>query len=89
MTGDAGKGKATYTGEALEPDVTVTIGSGQGMVTLKYHEDYEVSYTNNVFKGKGTVVINAVPGNVKGYAGGKAVTFSILSKSLKDLLTGK
>ena len=87
VTGDAGKGKATYTGEALTPAVTVTIGSGKNAVTLKEHQHYEVSYTGNIYKGKGTVVINAVAGNAEGYAGGKTASFSIISKSLKDLLT--
>ena len=70
-----------YTGEAIEPAVTVKYGS----VTLKKGTDYTVAYKNNVKPGKGTVTVTG-----KGsYTGSVKVTFKILVPLSKCKLTVK
>lgn len=45
--------KAVYTGEAIEPDVTVILGD----TTLQSGKDYTLTYSNNVNPGFGTVTV--------------------------------
>ncbi|MGI6216038.1 MAG: cell wall-binding repeat-containing protein [Coriobacteriales bacterium] len=64
-------GKETYTGSAIEPDVTITDGSTQ----LVKDTDYTLAYENNVEIGTATVTITGI-GN---YTGTATTTFEILS----------
>ncbi|MBQ7973209.1 MAG: leucine-rich repeat protein [Lachnospiraceae bacterium] len=59
----------TYTGEAIQPDVTVKVGK----TTLTKGTDYEVTYGPNVEVGTGTITIQGV----NSYIGVKKVTFKI------------
>lgn len=61
-----------YTGEEIEPAVTVKWGGK----TLKADEDYELSYGENIEPGNGIAVIEG-QGN---YTGRKVVEFKILSE---------
>ncbi|MCR5234849.1 MAG: hypothetical protein K6E53_13235, partial [Lachnospiraceae bacterium] len=83
---DSETGKKTtnllYTGQPVELGgrykLTVTIGSGKNVVTLVEGRDYEIikdSYSNNVNKGKATVVIMAK--DDCGYFGSKVVNYNI------------
>ena len=65
----------TYTGEALTPDVTVTLPDGTVLVP---DTDYTVEYGNNTNKGTATVTVTG-NGN---YAGTLNETFEITAKSL-------
>lgn len=61
----------TYTGEAIEPEVTVK----DGKKTLVKDTDYTVSFENNIEVGTATAIITGM-GN---YAGSKKATFKITS----------
>lgn len=76
--------KQIYTGRKIEPELTVTIGSGTATVTLQpYNEqtgegDYTAVYENNVNTGTAKVMITG-----KGaYGGTKTAKFTIGKKSL-------
>ena len=61
----------TYTGEALEPDITVVLGG----VTLDAGTDYDVAYSNNTEVGTATVIVTG-----KGFYTGEATgTFEIVA----------
>ena len=60
----------TYTGSAIEPDVTVT----DGETTLTLGTDYEVAYSNNISAGTATITITG-KGN---YAQTTSKTFNIV-----------
>ena len=62
----------TYTGSAIEPEVTVN----DGETTLTLGTDYEVAYSNNISAGTATVTISG-KGN---YAGSREAMFTIISK---------
>ena len=62
----------TYTGNAIEPVVTVKYGE----MTLVAGTDYTVSYSNNIDAGTATVTVTAVTGSF--FAGSADKTFSIL-----------
>ena len=64
----------TYTGSAIEPEVTVN----DGETTLTLGTDYEVAYSNNISAGTATVTISG-KGN---YSGEKAATFTIAQKAV-------
>lgn len=66
-----------YSGEALEPAVTVTDGTTQ----LVQDIDYTVSYEDNTNSGNGTVRVKGI-GN---YTGEISRTFTITPKSTDDL----
>lgn len=70
-----------YTGNELEPTVKVEYKDGKTWVEVSA-DQYEVSYTNNVNKGKATVVVT---GTGDEYAGSKTAKISIVAKSLKDI----
>ncbi|MEY8515911.1 LamG-like jellyroll fold domain-containing protein [Lachnospiraceae bacterium 29-84] len=74
--------KATYTGKALKPKVTVTYN---GKV-LKSGTDYTLKYSNNKKPGQATVVVTG-----KGdYSGSKVVKFNVLPKKVQiDTLKNK
>jgi hypothetical protein len=75
----------TYTGKALKPAPTVTLGNK----TLVKGTDYTVTYANNTKAGKATVTITGV--RAAGYKGTKSVTFSIakakISKAAATIAT--
>ena len=71
------KGNPIYTGKPLEPKVTVT---PRGSSTpLREGIDYEVTYSNNINKGKATATVTAI-GN--GYGGSKSVKFTIVAADM-------
>lgn len=72
------KGNPIYTAELIEPKVTVTPKGSE--TALVEGVDYEVSYSNNVNKGKATATVTGI-GN--GYGGSKSVKFSIVSADMK------
>ena len=61
----------TYTGEAIEP--TVTVQDGSAVLTL--NTDYTVAYSNNTNAGTATVTVTAVAGS--NYSGTATATFAI------------
>ncbi len=60
----------TYTGSAIEPDVTVT----DGETTLTLGTDYEVAYSDNTIVGTATITITGK----ENYAGTTSKTFNIV-----------
>ena len=75
------KAKAYQNGDAViltKEDIEITLNGD----TLKYGTDYTIdtaTYTNNLEKGKATVVLK---GQGKNYGGEKKITFTITSKML-------
>lgn len=69
----------TYTGQPIEPNVTVKDGS----TVLENATDYTVAYADNVDAGIATVTIKAVATSEK-YAGETTTTFTIGQKELED-----
>ena len=65
-----------YTGEAIEPQVTVTAGG----TVLTAGKDYAVEYINNLLPGTGTVIVRgiATASETLGYTGEVRVDFTIL-----------
>ena len=61
-----------FTGEPIEPDVTVVYNS----MVLSPDTDYEVSYGENTQRGTGTVTVTARPESTN-YTGSAQVTFEI------------
>ena len=61
----------TYTGEAIEPTVTVK----DGETTLTLGTDYTVAYSDNTAAGTATVTVTAVEGS--DYSGTATATFTI------------
>ena len=68
---------ATYTGKALEPAVTVTLGGR----TLVAGTDYTLSYKDNVGPGTATVTVTG-KGN---FTGSKSVSFAIAARTFPDV----
>ena len=66
----------TYTGSAIEPEVTVT----DGETTLTLGTDYTIGYSANVNVGTATATIIG-KGN---YSGEKAATFTIIPKAVTN-----
>lgn len=66
-----------YTGDAQEPELTVTV-KGAALVR---GTDYEVEYTDNVSAGTATAVLTGI----NQYAGTKKVNFKITGTSLKGI----
>ena len=65
-----------YTGQAIEPAVTVTVGG----TVLTAGTDYAVTYTNNVQPGTGTVTVTgiATASDIIGYTGPVSMDFTIV-----------
>ena len=61
----------TYTGQAIEPEFTVSVTD----VELKKDEDYTVEYKDNVNAGTGSITITATTKTI--YKGSKTVNFDI------------
>ena len=66
----------TYTGEEIEPDVTVT----DGEKILENETDYTVSYENNVDVGTATVIV----AGEGGYTGRIELTFEIVPEIVSE-----
>lgn len=64
-----------YTGEAIEPAITVNVGGSQ----LVEGKDYSVTYTNNVEPGTATVTIRgiATASETLGYTGEVSIDYTI------------
>ncbi|MCR5650810.1 MAG: S8 family serine peptidase [Lachnospiraceae bacterium] len=62
-----------YTGKEIVPAYTVTIGKEK----LVKGTDYTETLYNNINPGKATVLIQAKPGNSKGYVGSRTASFKI------------
>lgn len=73
--------KQIFTGKALKPKPTVTLGD----VVLSKGADYALKYSNNKKVGKGKIVITG-KGNIEGK---KTVKFTIGRASLEDAKVGK
>lgn len=65
----------TYTGNAIEPELEVTMKKAQ----LVKNTDYTATYVNNIEAGTATVILTGIGE----YAGTKKVTFKIIGTSLK------
>ena len=73
----------TYTGYAIEPDVTVVETINDSDVALEEGTHYSVSYSNNTDAGQGTVTVKG-----KGdYTGTTTLPFAIHAVNLADLVT--
>ena len=70
----------SYTGTAIEPDITVTCGTK----TLVRNTDYTVQYSDNTNVGTATVTVTGI-GN---YSGTGSKTFQITAKSLDNVNIG-
>lgn len=62
-----------YTGKEITPSYKVTIGN----TPLVKDTDFTESIQNGIYPGTATLLIEAKPGNSKGYAGSKTATFRI------------
>jgi len=67
----------TYTGEVIEPELTVKFGKKK----LLKDTDYTVTYTNNVEVGTASATIEGIGA----YSGKKTVTFKITGTSMKNV----
>lgn len=68
--------KFDYTGEAIEPEVTVTV-NGQ---TLTAGTDYALTYENNVEPGTATAVVTGITTENGGYTGEVRINFTIVKE---------
>ena len=69
-----------YTGKEITPSYEVTIGN-----TTLEDTDFTESIQNGIYPGTATLLIEAKPGNSKGYAGSKTATFRITgSRAIND-----
>ena len=79
--------KLEYTGKEIEPGVMIEIKQGnvtlspKNVKQLMDEEKLTITYTNNIHKGKATMIIN---GDGETYVGSKTATFSITTKNIKD-----
>lgn len=69
----------TYTGDEIEPEVTVTYqrSKNERAVTLTEGEDYLITYDNNVNLGTATILITGIDSEVGAFYGTKKLTFKI------------
>ena len=67
----------TYTGKAIEPEITIR----DGETILIKDKDYTVSYSNNINIGEAKIIITGI-GN---YTGSVTKTFNIKEKERKDI----
>ena len=74
------KDSYTYTGEAIEPSVTVKLGE----ITLTYQTDFTLAYSNNLTVGNGTVTITGQ----RTYTGSANTTFTITPASMTVSASG-
>ncbi len=79
--------KQEYTGYAIEPEIRVMVKSGGAWIDVDPSK-YEVSYINNIRKGRATILVT---GNETEAAGSKTANFNIINMkmSLFKILAGK
>ena len=70
---DAKVGKQEYTGEVIEPEIRVLVKQGKTWTEVD-ESKYEISYINNVMKGKATILIT---GDGTDAVGSKTASFTI------------
>ncbi len=70
---DVKVGKQEYTGLAIEPEIRVLVKSGKTWIEVD-PEKYEISYINNVMKGKATILIT---GDGTDAVGSRTANFTI------------
>ena len=70
---DVAVGKQEYTGYAIEPEIRVLVKQGRTWAEVDASK-YEISYINNVMKGKATILIT---GNGTDAVGSKTAKFII------------
>lgn len=69
----------TYTGNAISPDVVVTMNGR----TLTRGTDYTVTYSNNINVGTATMTINGIGS----FSGTKTINYTIEAKNIENCLT--
>ena len=72
---DVAVSKQEYNGQEITPEIRVLVKNGKNWEELP-EDAYEVSYLNNVNKGKAVILVN---GNGAAYAGSKTAKFTITS----------
>ncbi|MBR1772242.1 MAG: hypothetical protein IJ747_09475, partial [Lachnospiraceae bacterium] len=89
--------QVSYTGKAItftpgeegnQAELVLTVGSGKNAQTIKGEElstHFDITYANNVAKGKGTVVISAKAGDDT-YVGARSATFTIAAENVKSAM---
>lgn len=70
----------TYTGQEIEPDVTVMLTDNGTQLELNKH--YMVTYTDNVNAGEAFVIVQGI--DEQGYTGRKVIPYTIESRSLNS-----
>lgn len=73
--------KASYTGREIRPRVKVEVKTGKNYVEVP-SDQYRVTYMNNIYKGKATVVIT---GTGAAYGGSRTATFQITAQNIKSI----
>lgn len=79
--------KLEYTGTEIEPGVMIEIKQGNVKLSpkdvkqLMDEQKLTITYTNNIHKGKASIIIN---GDGSTYAGSKTAVFSITTKNIKN-----
>jgi hypothetical protein len=84
---DAKVGKQEYTGEVIEPEIRVLVKQDKTWTEVD-ESKYEISYINNVMKGKATILVT---GNGTDAVGSRTAKFSIktMRMDLFKLIFGK
>lgn len=68
-----------YSGNAIEPDVTVTMNG----VTLTKNRDYTVTYANNVNVGTATMTVRGIGS----YSGTQTINYTIEAKNIENCVS--
>lgn len=68
-----------YSGNAIEPDVTVTMNG----VTLTKNRDYTVTYANNVNVGTATMAVRGIGS----YSGTQTINYTIEAKNIENCMS--
>lgn len=68
-----------YSGNAIEPDVTVTMNG----VTLTKNRDYTVTYANNVNVGTATMTVRGIGS----YSGTQTINYTIEAKNIENCMS--
>lgn len=80
--------KLGYTGSPLTPDVEVTIKTKGKNITISPSQ-YDIQWTNNINKGRATVVLTGnskkATGSEYTFVGSKTATFTITAGNIKDI----
>ena len=76
-----GSARFVYTGDYIEPAVTVSLGGR----TLVKNSDYSLTYQNNLSAGQATATISAIDGNAN-YTGSSIVPFTIAPATITEAM---